>query len=94
MVSWSRLLHSFPKSRGSATSFPTRSVRVTADLYIDDMRASMSVKKVAGAGSPIARRCAFVGHLRYALNTAAVIELFASIVVPVMPEFRWTRYAI
>jgi hypothetical protein len=75
-------------------SIPTRSVRVTADLYIDDMRASMSVKKVAGAGSPIARRCAFVGHLRYALNTAAVIELFASIVVPVMPEFRWTRYAI
>jgi hypothetical protein len=39
----------------------------------------MSVKKVVGASSPIARRCAFVGHLRNAVNTAAVIELFVSI---------------
>ena len=60
---------------------------LTAALYIDDMRASMSVKKVAGAGSPIARRCAFVGHLRNAVNTAAVIELFVSIITPIVPEF-------
>ena len=57
------------------------SLRFAAALYIDDMRASMSVKKVPGAGSPIARRCAFVGHLRNAENTAAVIGLFASIAV-------------
>jgi hypothetical protein len=80
MALWSRLLLRSVKSRGSATSVPTRSVRVAVDLYIDDMRASMSVKKVAGAGSPIARRCAFVGHLRNAINTAAVIELWASII--------------
>src|ERR1700687_3581419 len=78
MASW-RLLHRSLKSRGSVTSVPTRSVGLTADLYLDDMRASMSVKKVVGAGSPIARRCAFVGHLRNAINTAAVIELFVSI---------------
>jgi hypothetical protein len=32
-----------------------------------------------GSGSPIARRCAFVGHLRNAIKSAAVIELFVSI---------------
>src|ERR1700730_1192190 len=47
----------------------------------------MSVKKVAGAGSPVARRCAFVGHLRNAINTAAVIELFVPIIMPSVPEF-------
>jgi hypothetical protein len=41
----------------------------------------MSAKKVPGGGSPIAKRYAFVGHLRNAENTAAVIELLASIVV-------------
>ena len=67
------------KSRGSATSVPTRSVGFTVDLYIDDIRSSMLVKKAVGAGSPIARRCAFVGHLRNAMNAAAAIELFVSI---------------
>src|SRR3984893_5776132 len=86
MASW-RLLHRSLKSRGSVTSVPTRSVGLTADLYLDDMRASMSVKKVVGAGSPIARRCAFVGHLRNAINTAAVIELFVPIITPIVPEF-------
>jgi hypothetical protein len=88
MASWLQLLQRSSKSRGSATSVPTRSVDVTTDLYIDDMRVSMSVKKVVGAGSPIARRCAFVGHLRNAMNTAAVIELFVSIIAPSMQEFR------
>jgi len=64
MALWSRLLLRSPKSRGSATSVPTRSVRITVDLYIDDMRASMSVKKVAGAGSPIARRWRFRGTFK------------------------------
>src|SRR5215471_8658435 len=48
-------------------------------LYIDDMRASSSAKKVPGGDSPIAKRCAFVGHLMNAENTAAVIGLLASI---------------
>src|ERR1700682_1568853 len=80
MASWSWLPQRSSKSRGSPTSVPTRSVGITADLYIDDMRSSMFVKKAVGAGSPIARRCAFVGHLRNAVNTAAVIELFVFIV--------------
>ena len=79
MVTWSRLLHRSLKSRGSATSVLTDSVGIAADLYIDDVRSSILVKKAVGAGSPIARRCAFVGHLRNAINTAAVIELFVSI---------------
>jgi hypothetical protein len=45
------------------------------------MRASMSAKKTPGEGSPIAKRCAFVGHLRNAENTAVVIVLLASIAV-------------
>ena len=49
---------------------------------------TIKTMKVVGAGSPIARRCAFVGHLRNAINTAAVIELFVSIIAPSMPEFR------
>src|ERR1700730_10364975 len=43
------------------------------------MRASTSAKKVPGGDAPIAKRCAFVGHLMNAENTAAVIELLASI---------------
>ena len=39
----------------------------------------MSAKKVPGGDLPIAKRCAFVGHLMNAENTAAVIELLASI---------------
>src|SRR5258708_2492270 len=78
---------SSPKSRGSATSAPTRSLRVTSDLYLDDMRASMSVKKEFGMGSPMARRYAFVGHLRNAENIAAVIELLVSIIVSIMRSF-------
>ena len=65
----------------------------TADLYINDMLASMSEKKVVGAGSPIARRCAFVGHFKKAKNTAAVIELFVFIAAPIMPKLRPTWYA-
>src|SRR5260370_13263005 len=45
------------------------------------MRALISAKKAPGAGSPIARRCGFVGHLRNAENAAAVIGLLASIAV-------------
>jgi len=60
-------------------------------LYINDIRASMSEKKVAGAGSSIARKCAFVGHLREAQNTAAVIELFVFIAAATMPKFLRTR---
>src|SRR5258708_7092860 len=82
-----RLPQSSPKSRGSATSAPTRSLRVTSDLYLDDMRASMSVKKEFGMGSPMARRYAFVGHLRNAENIAAVIELLVSIIVSIMRSF-------
>jgi len=79
MVTWSRLLHRSLKSRGSATSVLTDSVGIVADLYIDDVRSSILVKKAVGAGSPIARRCAFVGHLRNAMNAAAAIELFVTI---------------
>src|SRR3954447_15212964 len=43
------------------------------------MRASMSAKKIPGGGSPIAKRCAFIGHLMNAENTAAVIDVLASI---------------
>src|SRR6266566_9047531 len=86
VASWPRLFHSSLKSRGSTTSVPTRSLRVTSDLYIDDMRAWMSVKKASGAGSPIARRYAFVGHLRNAKNTAAVIDLLVSIMASIMPD--------
>ena len=82
------------KSRGSITSPRTRSLCVTSDLYIDDMRACVSVKKASGAVSSLARRYAFVGHLRNARNTAAVIELFASIIPWIMPEVRCPRYAI
>ena len=78
MVTWSRLLHRSLKSRGSATSVLTDSVGIVADLYIDDVRSSILVKKAVGAGSPIAR-CAFVGHLRNAMNAAAAIELFVTI---------------
>jgi hypothetical protein len=39
---------------------------------------SMSTKKAPGAGSPIVKRCAFVGHLTNAENTAAEIWLLAS----------------
>jgi hypothetical protein len=65
-------------SRGSASSAPTCRRRFATALYIDDMRASTSAKKVPGGDAPIAKRCAFVGHLMNAENTAAVIELFAS----------------
>jgi len=41
----------------------------------------MSAKKVPGGRSPIAKRCAFVGHLTNAENTAAVIGLLASTTV-------------
>lgn len=41
----------------------------------------MSAKKAPGVGSPVPKRCAFVGHLRNAENTAAVIALFASMAV-------------
>src|SRR5215472_11464328 len=80
------------KSRGSITSPPTRNVCEKSDLYIDDMRACVSVKK-AGAASSLARRYAFVEHLRNARNTAAVIELL-SIMPWIMPEVRRARYAI
>src|SRR5262249_29186921 len=70
------LRHSCLKSKGSVSSIPTRSRCFATTLYIDVMRASMLAKYVSGAGSPIARRCAFVGHLRNAANVAAVIELF------------------
>jgi hypothetical protein len=82
------------KSRGSIASSLTRSRCFTSDLYIDDMRTCVSVKKTSRAGSPIARRYAFVGHLRNAGNTAAVIELLASIIPWIMPEVRRARYAI
>ena len=45
------------------------------------MRVSMSAKKAPGAGSPITKRCAFVGHLMNAENAAAVIGLLAFIAV-------------
>jgi hypothetical protein len=51
------------------------------------MRASMSAKKGFGAGSPMAMRYAFVGHLRNAENIAAVIELLVSITLSTLPEF-------
>jgi len=41
----------------------------------------MSTKKAPGAGSPIAKRCAFVGHLRNAENIAAEIWVLAPIVI-------------
>jgi hypothetical protein len=74
----------------STTSAPMGRLRVTADLYINDIRASMSAKKIAGAGSPLARRYAFVGHLREAENTAAVIGLFVSMAAPIIPKVRPT----
>src|ERR1700722_17383925 len=79
LASSSRLLQRSSKSRGSAKSVPTRGIGVTADLYNDDICSSMLVKNAVGAGSPVARRCALVGHLRNAINTAAVIQLFVSI---------------
>src|SRR5580693_9391728 len=91
---WQRPSQSSPKSRGSITSPPTRSLCVTSDLYMDDMRACVSVKKASGAVSPLARRYTFVGHLRNARNTAAVIELFASIIPWIIAEVRRARYAI
>src|SRR3979411_629304 len=81
MASWSRLRHRSLKSRNSATSAPMGDCSLAAALYIDDMRASMSAKWAPRAGSPIAMRCAFVGHLRNAENNAAVIGVFASIAV-------------
>src|ERR1700740_77716 len=92
-ASWQRPAQRSLKSRGSIPSPPTRSVCETSDLYIDDMRACVSVKKVSGAVSSIARKYAFVGHLRNARNTAAVIELL-SIMPWIMPEVRRARYAI
>jgi len=50
-------------------------------LYKDDMRASMSTKNPSGAGSPIAKRWAFVGYLRNAENVSAEIWLVAPIVI-------------
>src|SRR5260370_26748795 len=91
---WQRPAQSSLKSRGSITSPPTRSLCATSELYIDDMRACVSVKKASGAVSSLARRYAFVGHLRNARNTAAVIELLASIIPWIMPEVRRARYAI
>jgi hypothetical protein len=41
----------------------------------------MSTKKAPGVGSPIAKRCAFVGHLTNAENTAAEIWLLAFIAI-------------
>jgi hypothetical protein len=41
----------------------------------------MSVKNVPGAGSPIAKRRAFVGHLTNAENSEVVIRLLGSMVV-------------
>jgi len=43
---------------------PVCSCRLASALYMGDMRVSMSTKKALGAGSPIAKRCAFSGHLR------------------------------
>jgi len=56
------------------------------------MRTSVSVKKVPGAGSPIAKRCAFVGHLRNAENTAAVIGLIGFIAVDYAVVSRNSHY--
>src|SRR5664279_2110056 len=81
MASWSRLRHNSLKSRSSAASAPMGDRCLAIALYIDDMRASMSAKWAPGAGSPMDRRCAFVGHLRNAENNAAVIGVFASIAV-------------
>src|SRR5215471_11063033 len=92
MASWQRPAQSSLKSRGSITSPPSRSVCETSDLYIDDMHACVSVKKVSGAVSSLARRNPFVGHWRNATNTAAVIELL-SIVPWIMPELRRARCA-
>src|SRR4051794_29248713 len=78
MVSRWRLRYSCLKSRNSAT--PAGSCHCAA-LYIDDMDVSISAKKVPGAGSSVATRCAFVGHLTNAENTAAVIALLASMAV-------------
>jgi hypothetical protein len=90
VASWSRRFNSSLNSRGLATLAPMGKLRVTADLYINDIRASMSVKKEAGADSPLARRYAFVGHLREAKNTAAVIGSFVSMGAPIIPKVRPT----
>src|SRR5260370_34042875 len=81
MVLLSRLYRSCQNARTSATLAPVCSCRFATALYMDDMRASMSTKKVPGAGSPIAKRCAFVGHLRNAENIAAEIRLLAPIAI-------------
>src|SRR4051794_36119072 len=78
-VSWPRWPGRSSKSRGPVTPVSTRSLGFATSLYIDDMRASISAKKEPAAGSPIARRCAFVWHLRNAENSGAVIRLLAFI---------------
>src|SRR5208337_1687070 len=72
--------HISPKLRGLAASVGT-SRCFARILYMDDMRVSMSAKKVPVTGAPLAKRCAFIGHLMNAENTAAVIGSLASIAV-------------
>src|SRR3978361_1077762 len=91
MLSGWSLESSCPKSRASANSCPAPNA---VALYMDDMRASMSAKKVSEFGSPMTRRCAFVGHLRNAEKTEVVIRLFAltavrSLLLRCSTEFRW-----
>src|SRR5271170_122603 len=73
--------HISPKLRGLAVSVPTRRRCFTPVLYMDDMRVSMSAKKVPVTGAPLAKRYAFIGHLMNAENSAAVIGSLASIAV-------------
>src|SRR5208337_5650657 len=73
--------HISPKLRGLAASVPTRRCCFAPALYMDDMRVSMSAKKAPVRGAPLAKRCAFIGHLMNAENTAAVIGSLAPIAV-------------
>src|ERR1035441_3612125 len=83
MPALSGLRDSCPKLRASAMS--ARELRFAAALYLEDICARISAKKVSGGGSPIARRCAFVAHLVNAENIAAGIGLVASIAINYAP---------
>ena len=64
--------------------------RCAVALYMDHMPASISAKKVSDLGAPLIKRCAFVGHLRNAEKTAAVIRVVGLIAIflPVAETFN------